>query len=58
MEYGPIRNLNGFNRDFADWIGRYYEDGKNSVNDWNDALEVLNTVGASALAGRFKLEDR
>ena len=28
MEYGPIRNLNGFNRDFADWIGRYYEDGK------------------------------
>lgn len=67
--YGPVRDLNSFNKDFADWIDQYNEDpdaaplpdgsviAAPAVKDWEEALEVLNTVGASSLAGSFKLED-
>lgn len=49
---GPIRNLNDFNRDFADWIIKY---GIEEAETWEEALEVLNSVGASAWAGIFCL---
>ena len=58
-EYGPVRDLNSFNRDFADWVARYYEGcEQQACQSWEDAEEVLNSVGASAEAGQFKLEDR
>ena len=58
-EYGPVRNLNGFNRDFADWVARYYEGcDQQECKSWEDAEVVLNSVGASAEAGQFKLEAR
>lgn len=49
---GPKRNIGNFNRDFADWLDRY---GVEEAKDWADALDVLNTVGASAWAGTFCL---
>ena len=58
-EYGPVRDLNSFNKDFADWVPRYYEGcDQQECKNWADAEEVLNSVGASAEAGQFKLEDR
>ncbi len=58
-EYGPVRDINSFNRDFSDWVDRYYEGCEQQIcKNWEDAEEVLNTVGASAEAGKFKLEDR
>lgn len=57
-EYGPVRDLNSFNEAFANWVARYYEDcEQQKCLSWDDALEVLNTVGASAEAGQFKLVD-
>ena len=47
---GPIRNIGDFNRDFADWIDRY---GAEEAKDWTEALDILNTVGASDWAGTF-----
>lgn len=57
LEYGPVRNLYSFNRDFYDWIFEYYNEEQCTVKSWVEALEVLNTVGASAKAGYFKLEE-
>ena len=58
-EYGSVRNLNSFNSDFSDWVDRYYEGcDQQACNSWDDAEAVLNTVGASAEAGQFRLEDR
>ena len=57
--WGPIRNLNDFNRDFNDWVSEYFE-GESDIRrceSWDEAFEVLNTKGASALAGEFTLED-
>lgn len=57
-EYGPVRNLAEFNKDFADWVARYYEGcDQQECSSWDEALEVLNTVGASAEAGQFKIAD-
>lgn len=57
-EYGPVRDLNGFNEAFSHWINMYY-DGclQQQCYSWDDAMDVLNTVGSSAVAGTFKLED-
>ncbi len=49
---GSVRSLNDFNRDFADWINKY---GIEEAKTWEEALEVLNSVGASAWAGIFCL---
>ena len=55
-EYGPVRDINSFNRDFADWVARYYEGCEQQYcQSWDDAEEVLATVGSSAEAGQFKI---
>lgn len=55
-EMGPTRTLKQFNSDFHDWVLEYGFDGEQILcENWEEALEVLNTVGASALAGRFDL---
>ena len=57
--WGPIRDLNDFNRDFNDWVNDYFESEPDMryCENWDEALEVLNTKGASARAGWFTLED-
>lgn len=57
--WGPIRDLNDFNRDFNDWVNDYFESEPDIryCENWDEALEVLNTKGASARAGWFTLED-
>lgn len=55
-EMGPVRTLEQFNSDFWDWVARYYEDCEQQrCQNWEDALEVLNTVGSSAIASIFDL---
>lgn len=55
---GGYRSLTDFNRDFEDWVARYYEgDEQQECQNWEEALEVLNTVGASAMAATFKIEE-
>ncbi len=51
--------LKQFNEDYADWIERYYEDDAEvpEITSWEQAEEILNTVGASAKAGEFKIEE-
>ena len=58
-QWGPIRDLNDFNRDFNDWVNDYFESEPDMryCENWDEALEVLNTKGASARAGWFTLED-
>lgn len=59
-EYGPIRDITSFNKDFYDWIlecDNSGDDVVSGVKNWNEALDVLNTVGASTLAGWFTIED-
>lgn len=57
-ELGGYRRLVDFNRDFEGWVVRYYEGGEQQeCQNWEEALEVLNTVGASAMAATFKIED-
>lgn len=57
-EVGGYRLLADFNRDFEGWVARYYEGcEQQECQDWEEALEVLNTVGASAMAATFKIED-
>lgn len=55
-EMGPIRTLEQFNSDFWDWVDRYYEDCEQQrCQNWEDAFDVLNTVGSSAIASTFRL---
>lgn len=55
-EMGPTRTLSQFNRDFHDWVLRYkFPREKILCENWEDALEVLNTVGASSIACQFRL---
>lgn len=57
-ELGGYRSLADFNRDFEGWVARYYEGcEQQECQDWEEALEVLNTVGASAMAATFKIEE-
>jgi len=59
--WGPIRDINDFNRDFSDWVFKYFEydtgEEVREAKDWDEASEILNTVGASASAGYFTIED-
>lgn len=55
-EMGHVRTLKQFNMDFYDWILRYEFPGEKILcESWEDALEVLNTVGDSAIACSFRL---
>ena len=49
-------NLEEFNIVYSDWISRYNPDGSRCEN-WDEALEVLNSVGASVRAGWFEIRD-
>lgn len=57
-EYMPARTLAEFNRDFADWVARYY-DGceQQECKTWEEAQEVLDTVGSSAVDATFKIKE-
>ena len=54
-EIGGMLTLKRFNDTYYDWVDRYYEGEKADCETWEDALEVLNTVGASSMAGKFDL---
>lgn len=55
-EMGPLRTLSQFNRDFHDWVLEYGFPGEKILcENWGDALDVLNTVGASSIASTFRL---
>lgn len=54
-ERGPL-TLAEFNDWYADWVGEYYDGSDQSeCRSWDDAADVLDTVGRSAWAGDFEI---
>ena len=52
---GPL-TLAEFNDWYGDWVSRYYDGTEqNECRSWNDAADVLDTVGRSAWAGDFEV---
>ena len=56
LDMGPTRTLKEFNSDFHDWVLKYGFPGEKILcENWEEALEVLNTVGASSRDSKFAL---
>ena len=52
---GPL-TLAEFNNYYSDWVSEYYDgSAQTECRDWDDAADVLATVGRSAWAGDFEI---
>lgn len=52
---GPL-TLSEFNEYYGDWVANFYEGtDQTACRSWDDAADVLATVGRSAWSGDFEI---